>query len=65
MKTLSDGKEVSARTYYYLLDYMDRHWDDQPLKKLCGKSRLMDTTIQEYINFFEKATADDLQELKK
>lgn len=64
MKTLKDGTQVLARTYYYLLDYMDRHFDEKPLVQLCGKERLCDTNINEYIKFFEIATQADLQELK-
>ena len=64
MKTLKDGTEVVARTYYYLLDYMDRHFDEKPLVKLFDKERLCDTTIDEYTQFFQIATSEDLLGLK-
>jgi hypothetical protein len=64
MKQLSDGRQVSARTYYYLLDYMDRNFDDSPLYKAFGKIRLCDTTIDEYVQFFDTCTKNDLQDLK-
>jgi hypothetical protein len=63
MKTLIDGTEVAARTYYYLLDYMDRHFDEKPLRQLFNKERLCDTNITEYTQFFQKATSDDMKEL--
>jgi hypothetical protein len=64
MKTLKDGTEVAARTYYYLLDYMDRHFNEKPLYKLFKKERLCDTTISEYTQFFQIATDKDLKVLE-
>lgn len=65
MKRLFDGNEVAARTYYYLLDYMDRRFDQQPLWHHCQKDRLMDTTISEYLSFFKKAVDEDIENLNK
>jgi hypothetical protein len=65
MKTLKDGTTVAARTYYYLLDYMDRHFDEKPLYQLFSKERLCDTNIDEYIRFFQKATSEDIRDLIK
>lgn len=63
MKTLADGTEVSARTYYYLLDFNDRNnWEFMYNK--FDKKRLMDLTISEYIELFEYATEFDKQDLK-
>ena len=64
MKQLADGKQVTSRTYYYLLDYMDRNFDNSPLYKTFGKIRLCDTTIDEYVQFFELCTKNDLQALQ-
>jgi hypothetical protein len=64
MKQLADGKQVAARTYYYLLDYMDKNFDNQPLYKAFGKIRLCDITIDEYVQFFERCTKKDLQDLQ-
>lgn len=60
MKTLADCTPVPARTYYYLLDYMDRRFDVKPLVKLCGKERLCDVNISEYLKLFRLATEDDI-----
>jgi hypothetical protein len=64
MKTLADGTEVSARTFYYLLDWNDRDsW--KFIQENFGKRRLMDLTIDEYIKLWIEATKYDLENLKK
>ena len=59
MKTLSDGYEVSDRSYYFLLD-----WNDENNWKFIGetfyKTKLKDLTIDEYEKLFEYATNFDL-----
>jgi hypothetical protein len=58
MKTLADGAEVSARTYYYLLDFNDRYnWEY--MYQTFDKRRLCDLTIEEYRKLFEHATDVD------
>jgi len=64
MKTLSDGKKVTSRTYYYLLDWRDRHYDKFPLTKLFNKEKLSELTLEEYIQLFELATNGDILEMK-
>lgn len=58
MKILSDGIEVSSRSYYYLLEWNEvNEWE-----YLCsefGKSRLRDLTILEYRSLFCHATQMD------
>jgi len=58
MKTLADGTEVSARTYYYLLDFNDRfQWE--AMIQFFNKKRLCDLTIDEYRKLFDHATDVD------
>ena len=63
MKTLYDGTEVSARGYYYLLD-----WNEVDEYKFIvsnfSKSRLKDLNKEEYVILFEAATLSDLNKLK-
>jgi len=55
MKTLSDGIEVSARSYYYLLDWNEvNEW--AYMYSMRGKRRLCDLTIMEYRQLFCYAT---------
>jgi len=61
MKTLADRTPVPARTYYYLLDYMDRNSNTKPLLKFCNKERLCDTVISEYLTFFKIAIEEDIK----
>jgi hypothetical protein len=58
MKELADGVQVSARTYYYLLDFNDRYnWEF--MYNTFNKKRLCDLTITEYRVLFEHATEVD------
>ena len=59
MKTLSDGFEVSSRSYYYLLDWNEvDEW--KFIAKEFGKGRLMDLTKEEYKILFNKATTSEM-----
>lgn len=58
MKTLADGTEVTARTYYYLLDFNDRYEWEFIIKEF-NKRRLCDLTILEYTRLFDHATEVD------
>ena len=64
MKTIANGKEVTSRTLYYLLDWRDRHHDERPLIVMFNKERLSDLTIDEYIFLFRYATEMDVKELE-
>lgn len=55
MKTLSDGTEVSARSYYYLLDWNEENRKEY-IYKTFNKERLCDLTILEYRQLFCYAT---------
>jgi hypothetical protein len=58
MKKLSDGTEVSARTYYYLLDFNERYnWEF--MYNTFNKKKLCELTIVEYRQLFEHATEVD------
>jgi hypothetical protein len=58
MKTLFDGTEVTARTYYYLLDFNDRYnWEY--IINTFNKKKLSDLTIKEYKQLFHYATNND------
>jgi hypothetical protein len=62
MKKLADGTQVSARTYYYLLDFNDRYnWEF--MYNTFNKKRLCDLTIEEYRVLFEHATEVDKSSL--
>ena len=58
MKTTSDGKYVSARSYYFLLD-----WNEYDKKKFIyqkfGKNRLCDLTLEEYMILWLNATTEE------
>ena len=64
MKELSDGTKVSARSYYFLLD-----WNDTDNKTFIadhfGKHRLMDLTIEEYSILWLNATTSEYNEFVK
>ena len=58
MKTLNDGYEVSARSYYYLLDWNEvNEW--RYIADNFGKGRLKDLTIIEYKQLFQFATTSE------
>lgn len=58
MKKLADGREVSARSYYYLLDWNERdEW-----RFMCdhlNKHRLCDLNIKEYTILWLHATTTE------
>lgn len=58
MKALSDKKNVSARSYYFLLD-----WNEQDERKFMSekfnKHRLCDLTLDEYIILWLYATTSE------
>lgn len=64
MKRLSDGSEVSPRSFYYLLDFNDRD-NFKTLFEVFDKKRLMDLTKHEYIKLFRIAVKRELKELNK
>lgn len=55
MKELSDGTEVSARSYYYLLDWNEVN-EREYINSKFNKNRLCDLTILEYRDLFCYAT---------
>lgn len=63
MKTLADGNEVTARSYYFLLD-----WNEQNKHELMfnsfGKSRLCDLTLPEYKKLWMAATTNELKSME-
>jgi len=62
MKELADGTQVSARTYYYLLDFNDRYnW--KFIEANFNKIKLKDLTIDEYRQLFDYATKIDAESL--
>lgn len=59
MKTLSDGFEVSDRSYYYLLDWNEvNKW--KYMAKEFGKTMLKELTRVEYKRLFNKATTNEM-----
>jgi len=63
MKELKDGTQVSARSYYYLLDFNDRDsW--RTLVDEFGVTKLHDLNLEQYIRLFEIATEKELKTLK-
>lgn len=62
MKTLSDGIEVSARNYYYLLDWNERNeW--KYITSVFNKTKLNELIIDEYKKLFEHATTVELKNM--
>jgi hypothetical protein len=63
MKELSDGTQVTSRSYYFLLDFNDRDsW--KTIMKEFNVQRLYDLNKSQYIKLFEIATKAELQILK-
>ena len=63
MKELSDGTQVTARSYYFLLDFNDRDgW--KTLVDNFNVRRLHDLNKEQYIRLFELATKAELELLK-
>lgn len=61
MKKLADGFEVSARSYYYLLDWNEvNEW--KYMVKEFGKTILADLTRVEYKRLFNKATTSEMNQ---
>jgi hypothetical protein len=59
MKILFDSSEVSARSYYYLLDWNELD-QKNTINNLFGKIRLCDLTLEEYKKLFKIATEKEL-----
>lgn len=55
MKTLSDGTEISQRSYYFLLEWNEQDKKDFMVAKF-NKHRLFDLNIKEYVALFLHAT---------
>lgn len=59
MKTLADGTEVSARSYYYLLDWNEvNEW--KFMVSEFNKHKLKDLTMAEYKRLFGEATTSEM-----
>lgn len=58
MKDLSDGTQVPARCYYYLLDYMDVEGKEE-FEKRYGTRRLYDLNNAQFWAFFRTTAAKD------
>ena len=59
MKTLIDGFEVSARSYYYLLDWNEvNEW--KYMADNFNKATLKELTLEEYKQLFEYAVNNEL-----
>ena len=64
MKTLIDDTEVTARTYYYLLDWNERDcW--KTIYDIAKTFKLCELEIEQYTKLFKIATQSDLNELGK
>jgi hypothetical protein len=63
MKELSDGTQVTARSYYFLLDFNDRDsW--KTLVDNFNVRKLHDLNKEQYIKLFEMAVEAELKLLK-
>ena len=63
MKTLIDGTVVSARSFYFILDFNDRNnWEI--MQGLYGERKLHQLNKQQYTYLFETAIISDLRKLK-
>lgn len=63
MKTLADGTQVSARSFYFLLDYNDRK-DRKPTQNLYGVARLRDLVKHQYVYLFKQAIGEEAKVLE-
>jgi hypothetical protein len=64
MKELSDGTQVTSRSYYFLLDFNDRDsWNT--IVGEFGINRLHDLSKEQYIRLFEIAVEREIETLKK
>ena len=63
MKLLTDGIEVTSRSYYFLLDWNEAN-EYSFIMSTFGKSRLKDLTISEYKELFIHAMNTDLNYLE-
>ena len=60
MKIMADGKAISGRIYYYLLDWNDfDNW--RFMAKTFNKCKLCELTFDEAMQLFEHATQGDLK----
>jgi len=60
MKQLIDDKEVSGRSYYYLLDWNESNRWEYMFEHFETK-RLCDLEFHQFIQLFEYATKQDLK----
>lgn len=60
MKTLADGNEVTARSYYFLLDW-NEHDEKKFMFNTFNKMRLCDLTLPEYKKLWMTATTNELK----
>lgn len=60
MKTLADGTQVSARSFYFLLDFNDRD-DKKIMSDLYTVMRLQELTKYQYIYLFKHAVKAELK----
>ena len=63
MKTLADGALVSARGFYFLLDWNDRN-DKKVMSNLYGEVKLKDLTLHQYTYLMKHAMADEINFLE-
>lgn len=62
MKTLADGTQVSARSYYYLLDWNEKdNW--QFMRNELNEQQLCKLSRVQYKRLFNKATSEELNQL--
>lgn len=63
MKTLSDGTEVSSRSYYYLLDWNEvNEW--RFMADTFKKAKLNELTFSEYKILFSHATKNEFNSIE-
>ncbi len=60
MKKLSDGNEVSSRSYYYLLDFNEVN-NHNLIHSMFDKVRLVDLTLEQYKQLFQTATNNEFE----
>jgi len=63
MKTITNGIEVSSRSYYYLLDWSEMN-EHEFMYHTFKKIRLSDLTLEEYKAFFKHATESEINNWK-
>jgi len=60
MKLTADKKQVTSRSYYYLLDFND-HDNWETISSMFGVMKLSQLTLKEYQQLFKQVTSREFE----